>query len=51
LWHLPEERARARKLLPEIGRGDLLKRLEKIAGNVAPERGRSGNQHKKRTAR
>ena len=28
LWHLPEERARARKLLQEMGRNDLLKRLD-----------------------
>lgn len=30
LWHLPEEQARVRKGLQELGRGDLLRRLEAV---------------------
>lgn len=51
LLHIPEERARVRKLLTEMGRRDLLQRLEPlVAGRHAVQRSAHGS-HKKRTPR
>ncbi len=49
LWHLPEERQRAIKLLRELGRNDLLRLLDEAQGSSGHSRRTAGP--KKRTAR
>lgn len=54
LWHLPEEQARVRKQLLEMGRADLVRRLEMAMVGTASVSGpvrKRPQQHKRKTPR